>query len=229
VYVRFRTTDLRRFAREILPLIQGCSVTTPFKEHVARLARSVGPGVRSSGAANTLYRVGKVVHAANTDASAALDAIERKCPVRGKTMLIIGAGGAARAIACEGIARGARVLVANRTAERAETLARDLGAVAIGDIATVRYDILANATPVGMFPRVDESPVPGGLLRSRTVVFDAIYNPRETRLLREARAAGARVVPGTEMFIRQAVRQQELFLRRKVDEGVLRRSVKRYL
>jgi 3-dehydroquinate dehydratase/shikimate dehydrogenase len=231
VYVRFRTTDLETFARDIMPLIDGCSVTTPFKERVATLARREDPGVRSSGAANTLYRVGKAWRAANSDSAAALDAIERECLVRGKTLLIIGAGGAARAIAYEGTKRGARVVLANRSAERAAAAARDLHlrSVALAEIADVPYDILANATPVGMFPQVDDTPVPWELLRPGTVVFDAIYNPRETRLLREAKRAGARVVSGAEMFILQAARQQELFLHRKADLGVLRRTMNKYL
>jgi 3-dehydroquinate dehydratase/shikimate dehydrogenase len=231
VYVRFRTTDLEKFAKEVMPLIEGCSVTTPFKERVAMLVRKKDPGVRSCGAANTLYRIGKVWHAANSDAAAALDAIERKVLVKGKTLLILGAGGAARAIAYEGTKRGALVILANRNPERTAAVARDLWirSIAWAEIGGVPYDILANATPVGMFPLMDDTPVPREWLRPRTVVFDAIYNPRETRLLREAKLAGARVIAGTEMFIRQAARQQELFLHRKADVGVLRRTVNKHL
>ncbi len=229
VYVRFLTRNLAGFARSILPLVQGCSVTTPFKEQVPALARSVEPAVRRSGAANTLYRVGRALHAANSDAAGALDAIEQVCRVKGKRLLLLGAGGAARAIASEATRRGAEVIVTNRTAARAEALARDLGARAVSDVTGVEYDILANATSVGMFPHVDDMPVHAGILRPGTVVFDAIYNPRETRLLREAKAAGARVVSGAEMYVRQAARQQELFLRRRVNAGLLRRTVNRYL
>jgi 3-dehydroquinate dehydratase/shikimate dehydrogenase len=231
VYVRFHTTDLERFVKVLMPLIQGCSVTIPFKERVAALARKEDPGVRSIGAANTLYRIGEALCAANSDASAALDAIERKGRVGGKTMLVVGAGGAARAIAYEANKRGARVVLASRSPERASAVARDLQirAAALADIAEIPYDILANATPVGMFPQVDDTPVPRDLLRPGTVVFDAISNPRETRLLREAKIAGARVVSGAEMFLRQAARQQELFLHQKVDLGLLRRIMSKYL
>lgn len=179
------------------------------------------------GAANTLYRVGGVVRAANTDAAAGLDAIERRGRVSGRTLLVIGAGGAARAMAYEGKRRGARVLLASRTHERALAVAGHLGitALSLADVANVPYDILVNATPVGMFPHPEEMPVSRRVLRAGTIVFDAIANPRVTRLLREAKAAGARIIPGLEMFLRQAARQQELFLNRRIDLDAVRRAM----
>jgi 3-dehydroquinate dehydratase/shikimate dehydrogenase len=230
VYVRFLTSDLERFMKDVLPLTGGCSVTIPFKEKVASLVRGRDREVRATGAANTLYRRGNSLRAANGDAAAALDALEGKGRVKGKVMLIIGAGGAARAIAYEALQRRAQVFVANRTEERAAALAREFGiqAIPFSGIGEVHYDILVNATPVGMFPGVDETPVPRLAHRPGTLVFDAVSNPRMTRLLKEAKEAGARVVSGEEMFVRQAARQQELFLGTKGNLGLLRTTMRRF-
>ncbi len=227
VYVRFRTVDLEKFFAHVLPLLSGCSVTLPFKERVAERVCRRDPEVIAIGAANTLYRAAGVWRAANGDAAAALDSIEGRVSVTGKTMLVVGAGGAARAAAYEGRRRGATVIIANRTREHAREAAGDLGVqwVSLSRICEVKYDILVNATPVGMFPRVDASPVSPKILRRGTLVFDTIARPAVTRLMRDAKEAGARVVSGREMFVRQAERQQQLFLRRKVDQKLLLRSM----
>jgi 3-dehydroquinate dehydratase/shikimate dehydrogenase len=227
VYVRFPTRDLGQFVRLILPYVQGCSVTAPFKEQVGRYCSRMEPTAVAIGAANTLYRQHGQVMAANTDAAAAIDAIERVILVKGRTLLVVGAGGAARALVFESMRRGAAVIVTNRTFERASSLAREFGASAVplDEVARVDYAILANATPVGMFPAVDEMPVPRELLRPGTVVFDAVYTPPVTLLLREARNAGARTVEGTEMYIRQAAKQSELFLGKRPDLRLLRREL----
>ncbi len=126
-------------------------------------------------------------------------------------MLLIGAGGAARAVAFGLVARGAKVIVANRTHERAVRLAQELGceSCAISEIASCEADVLINTTSVGMRPNVEETPVPASALRKDMVVFDAVYNPPETRLLREAKAAGCRTVTGIAWFVNQAAAQFE--------------------
>lgn len=127
-------------------------------------------------------------------------------------MLILGAGGAARAIAFEAARRGAHVIVSSRTGSAARNLAREFGVdwVPLGKIRDVDAEILVNATPVGMAPRTRESPFPSSMLKGRTV-FDAVYNPPMTRLLREAAGAGAKIVRGTEMYVNQAAMQFALY------------------
>jgi shikimate 5-dehydrogenase len=148
----------------------------------------------------------------NTDAPAALDAIEHVSPVKGRRILIMGAGGAARAIAYEASRRGAQVIVTGRTPRAARELARELGIdyVPVAGFRDVEADILVNATPVGMAPHSHESPFPSGMLRGKTV-FDAVYTPPLTRLLREAAGAGAKIVRGTDMYINQAAMQFALY------------------
>jgi 3-dehydroquinate dehydratase/shikimate dehydrogenase len=127
-------------------------------------------------------------------------------------MLVLGAGGAARAIVAEAKRRGAEVIVSNRTPKRANELASDLGVSAVPrkKIRHLQFEILVNATPVGMVPAIDASPVSQELLQGK-IVFDAVYNPPLTKLLREAAEVGATIIPGTEMYINQAARQSELY------------------
>jgi 3-dehydroquinate dehydratase / shikimate dehydrogenase len=228
VYCRFPSTDLRRFFEEIMPLISGCSVTLPFKEEVAKFLDVVDDRARQIGAVNTVYRRKGRLHGTNTDAPAALDGVERIIKVAGRRMLVLGAGGAARAIVFEARSRGAQVVVTNRTTNRARRLAAEsgVGFMEWRDVRPGEFDVLVNATPVGMFPDVHSTPLPlegcAGM-----VVFDAVYNPPVTRFLREAQAAGARTVPGTEMYIRQGARQFRLFHRVSADLRLMRRLLEK--
>jgi 3-dehydroquinate dehydratase / shikimate dehydrogenase len=133
--------------------------------------------------------------------------------VRNKRMLILGAGGAARAIAYEASHRGARVMVANRSETKARRLAREFGFehVKISTLQDLSFDILVNATSVGMVPHMDESPVPKSILKGK-IVFDVVYNPSMTKLLKEAKSVGAKIIRGTEMYLNQAALQSWLFV-----------------
>jgi shikimate 5-dehydrogenase len=108
---------------------------------------------------------------------------------------------------------GARLVVANRGRERGQRLAAELGAAFLpaGELAGLEYDAAVNATPLGMHPRTGETPLPAGLIRPGAAVFDTVYNPVETRLLREAKERGARPVDGVGMFVEQAARQIEIW------------------
>jgi 3-dehydroquinate dehydratase/shikimate dehydrogenase len=229
VYCRFRVRDLGRFVRAIVPFMGGCSVTLPHKESIGRHLDSIEPVARAIGAVNTVYRKNGKLTGTNTDASAALDAIEDVSVVHGKDLLIVGAGGAARAVAYEARQRGARVLIANRTDARARRLAAGIGAVHVkmADLVRQPFDILVNATSVGMFPAVHATPVPAEILAGK-IVFDAVYNPPLTRLLRDARKVGGRTVAGTAMYINQAARQSKLFTGKEPDLRLMRRVFQRH-
>lgn len=139
-------------------------------------------------------------------------------------MLILGSGGSARAIAVEARLRGALVTVAGRRPHRVSALARATGAAGIGwkKIPSGRWNILVNTTPVGMWPRAGEMPI-GRIPPGTEVVFDAIYNPPKTELLCKAESAGASIVSGVEMFVKQAAGQIALFTGKRPEEGLLRR------
>jgi len=220
VYLPFEVkTDPAAFVREwtdAFPL-HGASVTIPHKAAVMAACARVDADARRIGAANTLYPLEDGgFGCANTDAPAVADALEDvlgKGALKGRKALVLGAGGAARGALYGLAAAGCRVAVSNRTHERAAVLARDFGADAVPweERCGVRPEILVNMTSVGMYPDVDGIPVEPSAITEDMVVFDGVYNPLETRLLAAARERGAKCVPGTEMFIRQAARQLKLW------------------
>ena len=224
VYCRFAVADLRKFFRRLAPLLRGFSVTHPHKVAVARFLDATDRLAHAIGAVNTVVRRGGKLVGTNTDAPAALDAIERVVRVRGKQILIAGTGGAARAIAYEASRRGAGVLVTGRNARRGRAFARELRAqfVRWDDRHACAPDILVNATPVGMAPRTNASPFPASMLRGR-VVFDAVYNPPVTRLLADAARAGARTIRGTAMYVNQAALQFALYARVRPDLALMKK------
>lgn len=212
VYCRFPVKNVARFMQHVAPKLSGFSVTLPHKQRMMRFLHRVDATARSIGAVNTVVRRSGQLLGTNTDAPGALDAIEETVRVKGKRLLVAGAGGAARAIAFEAKRRGATVGVTNRTMAKARALAREfrIRAVEPGAIRPHDWDILVNATAVGMTPNVNASPFPPSLLKGK-VVFDAVYNPPMTKLLRQAKRAGARIVQGTEMYIYQAALQVRLY------------------
>ena len=133
--------------------------------------------------------------------------------LKDKTALILGAGGAAKAIAFALSHAGAQVVVTNRTEERARALADSLKCVAVNWTLKheVNADLIVNCTPIGMHPNLDVSPIEKRHLRRGTIVFDTVYNPEQTLLLKQAREMGCRIISGIEMFVRQAAMQFELF------------------
>ncbi len=224
VYVRFSVTDLRRFMRILGPYLSGCSVTLPHKQAMVRFCSSLTPAAASIGAVNTVVRNGSRWFGANTDAGAALDAIEERLRVRGRSVTILGAGGAARAIAVEAKRRGASVVVANRTTGKARTLARSLRVAwsPVSDVFLHAPEILVNATSLGMWPDNNQMPIPRFPAGVR-LAFDAIYNPPLTAFLKKARSRGATIVSGSEMYERQAVEQIRLLTGRRPSAQAIRR------
>lgn len=198
----------------------GFSVTLPGKVAAMDAMDEIDDVARRIGAMNTVVRrEDGSLKGYNTDWVAALSAVEEcvEGGMVGKRVLCIGAGGAGRGLAFGALERGAKhVTVANRTKEKAEALARELGQKARGVgleeiLDEEGFDVVMNSTSVGMSPRVEDSPVDKALFRKGMVVFDAVYNPLETRMLREAKEAGCVTVSGLEMFVRQAAEQFRLW------------------
>jgi 3-dehydroquinate dehydratase/shikimate dehydrogenase len=219
--------------------LAGLSVTIPHKEAVLKHAKMQDDLVKAIGAANTLVFRPEGIAAFNTDATAAVESIEEALreqdapPAEGtiglKTALVLGAGGAARAVAFGLRQRGVDVTVASRTLERSKRIAADVGCKAIDWQARYRlpYDCLVNATPVGMHPNVDETPFDKEHLRSYMTVFDTVYNPENTLLVKEARSIGCRIVTGVEMFVRQAANQYQLWHGSEAPRDAMRDALKR--
>jgi shikimate dehydrogenase len=214
VYAAIRVTDIRAAIEALRALgFAGASVTIPHKETVIACLDEIDPAAARIKAVNTIVSRDGVLKGFNTDREGAVRALTATTPLKGRTVAVVGAGGAARALVDGVLSEGARAVIYNRSAERGEALAVDLGADfrPSAELAHHRCDILVNTTPVGMSPQVDGMPVPDGVFRPGLVVMDMVYNPAQTRLLREAAAAGCTVIDGLAMFVHQGARQFELW------------------
>ena len=217
--------------------IRGLSVTIPHKEAVLRHCSRIDGAVRGIGAANTIiFADDGAILGYNTDYRAAMGSLddklgtaERSTPLAGHTALVLGSGGAARALAFGLRRRGAGVVIAGRTLERAEKLAEDIGCRVVGwdQRYAVKPDVIVNATPIGMHPNVDETPYDMHHLKPHMLVFDTVYNPEQTLLLKEARKRSCRVISGVEMFVGQAALQFSLFSDGEAPVDVMHEEVKR--
>ncbi|XWS58507.1 hypothetical protein CRYUN_Cryun08bG0040100 [Craigia yunnanensis] len=225
----------------------GFSVGFPYKEAVVEFCDEVHPLAESIGAVNTIVRRpcdGKMI-GYNTDCEAAITAIEdalkeKRCtsneasfgtPISGKLFVLVGAGGAGRALAFGAKSRGAQIVIFDIDFERAKSLACAVLGEARPFEEVVNFQpekgaILANATPLGMHPNTDQRiPVSEATLGDYELVFDAVYTPRKTRLLKDAEAAGAVIVGGVEMFLRQAIGQFNLFTGREAPKELMREII----
>lgn len=213
VYVPLET----RHAEEAIAVARdlplgGFSITLPHKAALLKALDGVDPLARRVGAINTVVRSAGKLYGYNTDVAGITAPLEALTPLAGKRVLVLGAGGAARAAVFGLKARGADVSICNRTPARARQLAQAAGAKTIlrRDLAKTSFDILVQATPVGQYPKVQQSPLAAEEIRAG-IVFDLVYNPLETELLRRARARGAKVIPGLEMFVAQGAAQFEIW------------------
>ncbi len=210
---------------EWLPLV-GASVTAPFKRDAARAARTCDAHTHECGAANTLHRMPDGHwHASNFDIAGFLEPM-RSLDLEGRRAVVLGAGGAARAVVVGARMRGMHVTVSARRHEAAEALARELH-VEVGawppDLENVT--LVVNATPVGTWPDVDATPLKSARF-GRAVVHDLVYNPEETRFLRDAAAQGCATIPGLDMLAAQAHEQFRLWTGRDVPAGVLKQAAR---
>jgi len=214
VYLAFETEDLEGALKGASVLgIKGMSVTIPFKSEAISFLDEVDDLAKKIGAINTIINDGGKLIGYNTDALGALKALEDKIELSGKTCLIIGAGGAARAIGFILKQSGVRLKITNRTVRRGEELASSLGCpfVHLREVEGIQVDLLIQTTPVGMYPHIDRCLVQENILEEGMVVMDIIYNPLETRLLKMAKVCGCVTVSGLKMFINQGAEQFRLW------------------
>ena len=228
VYLALQTKnvdDLFKLAREIP--IQGLSVTMPLKESVIPFLERTDPLSTKIGAVNTISRLpdGKF-YGFNTDVAGIVGPLERRFSLRNARVLVLGAGGAARAAVFGCRDRGAEVWILNRTPETAQKLARQAGAKSMrrDQLAKQSFDVIINATPAGMNGNKTAAILAPEELNAR-VVFDLVYNPIETPLLRMARQKGIAVISGVEMFVQQGARQFEIWTGKPAPEEEMLRVV----
>ncbi len=239
VYLAFRVEAIDDAIKGLRALggFRGASVTIPHKVAAVPFLDSVEPTARHIGAINTIVAANGVLTGYNTDATGALRALrENSVMLKGQQVVMLGSGGAARAIAFAlGTAAGIdRLSILGIDDQERRSLARDLQSktgmlvqespLDEGTLAKVLPDthVLIHCTPIGMSPNIHETPVPATLLHAGLTIMDIVYNPRDTQLLKDAKAARCRVIPGLEMFLHQAATQFELWTNQAAPADVMR-------
>ncbi len=239
VYLPFRVPKdhLHQFIDEAPVLgIRGLSVTIPHKQEVMAFLTKIESGARKIGAVNTVVFEGDQIVGYNTDLYGAMVSLAEAAGedpddrwLEGKRVLLLGAGGVARAIGVGVKDRGGELLVTSRTYENAMELAMKLEGEAIAweDRHSANADVLVNCTPVGMHPHMNETPFEEAGLTRNMIVFDTIYNPEQTLLIKQARQNDCQTVTGVEMFVRQAELQFKLFTGEAAPLDIMRDTFRR--
>ncbi len=213
VYLAFDVTDIQKAIESVATLgIKGVSITIPFKTSVIEYLDKIDPEAQAIGAVNTIVNQNGRLTGYNTDYTAAIEPL-KKFGIQHKTVCILGAGGAAHAIAYGIHKEGGRLFIANRTSEKGAILAGKFNgeSIDLSRAGDIRPDILINTTSVGMFPDIDVMPVSPECLKKGMVVMDIVYNPIQTLLLKTAGQSGCTTIDGLTMFILQGASQFSLW------------------
>ncbi|MEA1924774.1 MAG: shikimate dehydrogenase [Candidatus Altiarchaeota archaeon] len=214
--------------------MSGFNVTIPHKESIIPFLDFLKEDAAGIGAVNTVENVDGRLVGHNTDGRGAVMALEKKTRLDGSRILVLGAGGASRALCHALLDEGVdSIYLANRSLKRAENLCRELrkaggnctpSGLSKRELAESAEDVsvVVNCTSVGLYPQADETPLPGKLFKSDMVVMDIVYNPLETRFLRDAREAGAQTIAGVEMLVWQGALAFEIWTKKKAPFELMR-------
>lgn len=206
--------------------IRGLTCTIPHKIEVIKYLDKIDETAQKIGAVNTVVNDNSVLTGYNTDWLGVVTPLKQVAgSLHNKKTAIMGAGGASRAMVYGLTKEGAKVKIFNRTVEKATELAEEFGATAGGldNLSELKdFDIILNSTSVGMGDQINKSPVPAEYLHDKQIIFDAVYVPYETKLLKDAKAAGAQIVHGADMLLHQGTAQFELYTGKKAPEDVMR-------
>jgi len=228
VYLALRVKDIGAAVTGIRALdIKGASITIPHKVSVMAFLDQLDNTAQKIGAVNTINNRQGILTGYNSDSIGAIKALSEKTTIDNKGVLILGAGGAASAIRLGVISEGGRLTISNRSTDKGENLAKDLGAgfQPLSDLRNTKYQILINTTPVGMTPNTDAMPVNREFIDTSMVVMDIVYNPLKTRLIKEADDMGCTTIDGVSMFVYQGAFQFELWTGSKAPLSVMKKAV----
>ncbi len=228
ISLRISPDELKNAIPFLRDNFQGFNVTIPHKEAIMPLLDELDDRARIYGAVNTVKVEGGKLKGYNTDGFGFMKSLEDlQLKVKNKNSLILGAGGAARVIAYELIVNGSNVTLANRSEDKALKLKKDLEGTTGGNLKVVKledimgdYDYIINTTPVGMSATSDLMPIGENILKNAKVVYDLIYNPSQTKLLKTANQYNATVINGFSMLFFQAVKAQEIWFNNSINRTV---------
>jgi len=210
----------------VMKNFRGLACTIPHKIEVIKYLDWIDPVAKRIGAVNSVVNDNGVLKGFNTDWLGVIIPLQKITSLKNKKIAVIGAGGAARAVVYGLVLKGARVKIFNRTKEKALKLASEFGCLGGGldeEKEIKNCDIVINTTSVGMHPLEDKTPITVKYLTVSQIVFDIVYVPQETKLLKEAKKRGAKIIHGIEMLLFQGVAQFELYTGRKAPIKVMRK------
>ena len=233
---KVKVEDVRDVVNSVRVMgIRGLTCTIPHKIEVMKYLDGIDEVAKKIGAVNTVVNDNGKLIGYNTDWLGVVEPLEKYGKLKGKKAAVIGAGGAARAMVYGLLKRGASVIIFNRTIKKAWDLIKALkikngqsvSLVSCHDLSHVQgvadCDIILNATNLGMGGNKNETPVPKKFIKKHHIVFDAVYVPYETRLLKEAKEKGAKIIHGTEMLLHQGIAQFELHTGKQAPEEAMRK------
>lgn len=230
-YVAFRVhiNNLKQALEGMRALgIHSFACTIPHKMEVMKYLDEIDPIAQKIGAVNTVINDHGILKGYNTDWLGLVIPMQRKIQIKGKKAALIGAGGAARALAYGIMEKGASLTIYNRTPSKAQELAKEIGAQAksLDDLQEVAHaHIIMNATSIGMGETEGQSPVPSQYLNADQIVFDSVYIPYETKLLHDAKQKGATIIHGIEMLLYQGIAQFEMYTGHKAPEEIMKKTL----
>lgn len=237
-YVAFEPDNIESAVSAMRTLgILGASITIPFKVDVMECIDKIDPMAKDIGSVNTLKNIDGKIHGYNTDGLGAVKALtEAGKKIKNLSILILGNGGGARAIAFSMLHFGANVMVAGRNLNKVKKLTSDLekrysgvSPFLISKLSSEimgKIDVIINTTPLGMYPKEGMSPLKSELLTKKHTVFDIIYSPEMTKLLLDAKQAGAKIVKGGDMLVNQGVEQFRIWTGKKVSTNLFHKAIK---
>ncbi len=222
--------------------IKGINVTLPFKQKIMKYLDDIDPIAQKIGAVNTIKNNNGNLSGRNTDAEGAKNAlINAGYTISGKNILILGAGGAARALTYILAKDINRIVIANRTEKRSIKLANELrknfnikvegkkNTISVLKEESKKANILINTTPIGMYPSVEKSPIPAEFLHKDLIVYDIVYNPLETKLMKDATKMGCNTIGGLDMLVNQGALAFEWWTNKKPNINLMKNKVIEFL
>ncbi len=230
VYLAFKIDSISQGVQAIKSLnIKGVSITIPFKESIIKHLDWIDPEADKIGAVNTIVKQNGKLNGFNTDYQAAVSPL-KPFGIQGRKVCIIGAGGAAQAVAFGIHKNGGDITIINRNSVKGEKLALKYNGrfISLEEIKTIQHiqpDIIINTTSMGMAPDIEESPIPEHLLDAQMIVMDIVYNPLNTKLLQDAIKKGCTIIDGLSMFIHQGAAQFKLWTDISPDINLMRQTV----
>ncbi len=227
-YLAFRVVDVKKAIDGVRALgFAGLNVTIPHKIEVMKHIDKVDSLAGKIGAVNVIVNKNGRLVGYNTDCFGAIRCLEKRTKLKGKKIALIGCGGAGRAIAFGLKEKRAKVFLVDRNEQKAKALAKKVKGKEIkrNELAGFKFDILINATPSGMSPKINEMAVDKKVLKKGLIVFDIVYKPVETKLLKEAKKRGCRTINGLEMLLEQGIASFELWTGKKAQRKVMEKAL----